>query len=68
MEEVRLTIGSFSTAGTLKIPRWAEDMLVRNLGRCNWQARCSARRGVTRRVVVEVRLRLARGTWYKDLE
>ena len=56
-------------SGTLKIPRWVkEDMFVRSLGSWNRQVRCLARRKVTRRVVVEVKHRLARKTWYNDLE
>ena len=43
-------------------------MFVRSLGPWNRQVRCSARRGVIRRVVVEVKHRLARGTWYNDFE
>ena len=66
--ESRLTMGSFSIAGTLKIPNWAEEDMARNLGLCRGLASCAARRRVNGREVAEVKLRLARGTLYNGLE
>lgn len=61
-------MSSFSIAGTLKIPSWAEEDMFRDLGPCSRQASCKARSGDTGRVVALLKLRVARGILDNDLE